>query len=411
MDTAFYDSKALEKEQLRIFDICNGCRRCFNLCPSFEVLFDRIDQEDGELDRLRSEDGRRITDLCYYCKLCYNHCPYTPPHHFQLDFPRLMLRGKAVHGRERRPRLRDRLLANTDRWGRLSSRLAWLMNWALRSRPIRGWLHRLFGIHRSRLLPAVSSQSFDRWIQRQPRGPAGETGRKVILFHTCYVNYNDPQIGKDAYAVLRKNGVEVLSPRQQCCGMPFFETGDLESARAKAEANVKSLRPHLDSGYEVVALMPTCSLMFKKEYPFLLGEAADPLSSRTLDICEYLMRQHDRGQLATDFRQSMGRIAYQIPCHLRDQNIGYRSRDLMRLIPETQVEVIERCSAHDGSWGVKTEHYDASLKTALPLLREMKETRAELFSTDCPLAGLQIEEGTGRRPLHPIQVFRKAYGI
>jgi Fe-S oxidoreductase len=410
-ETLFYDPKALRAEQLRVFDICNGCRRCFNLCPSFEILFNRIDAGDGELELLTPKDHREITDLCYYCKLCYNHCPYTPPHHFNLDFPRLMLRGKAVEGKEGRPLFRDRFLTDTDRVGKLSARFAPLINWGLKNRPIRLVLQRFFGIHKDRILPKVHAVPFEKWLARQaPARPEKPRG-KIALFHTCAVNYNYPDIGKDAVAVLKKNEVEILSPPQVCCGMPFFDIGDLDAARSKARANLASLRPAIEAGYDIVPLMPTCSLMLKKEYPALLGEDARPLAERTFDVCEYLMRLHGERGLSLDFTRSVGKVAYQIPCHLRDQNIGYKSRDLMRLIPGSRIEVIERCSAHDGTWGIKTEYFEASMRTAKPLFREIETAGADLVSTDCPLAGNQIEQGCGVRPLHPIQVLRKAYGI
>ena len=413
-DSVFYDPQALKKEAFRIFDICNGCRRCFNLCPSFEVLFNRIDEgesEGVEVDHLTDSDQGRITDLCYYCKLCYNHCPYTPPHHFDLDFPRLMLRGKAIKGRVGKTKFRDRFFSDTDRVGRLSARFAPLINWGNRTRWVRRLLHRFLGIHKDRILPPVQSVPFEKWSENRgddkPESPRG----RVALFHTCFVNYNDPDIGKDALAVLKKNGIEVISPQQQCCGMPFFDIGDLEAARTKARSNLAAFRPSIEAGCDIVALMPTCSLMLKKEYPFLLGEEARPLAERTFDVCEYLMRLHKEERLALDFRQPIGRIAYQIPCHLRDQNIGYKSRDLLQLIPETRVQVIERCSAHDGTWGIKTEYFESSLRTARPLFRDIEESGADAVATDCPLAGNQIEQGTGRRPLHPIQLLRKAYGI
>ncbi|HET6369614.1 MAG TPA: heterodisulfide reductase-related iron-sulfur binding cluster, partial [Nitrospiria bacterium] len=306
---------------------------------------------------------------------------------------------------------RDRFFSDTDRVGRLSARFAPLINWGNRTRWVRRLLHRFLGIHKDRILPPVQSVPFEKWSENRgddkPESPRG----RVALFHTCFVNYNDPDIGKDALAVLKKNGIEVISPQQQCCGMPFFDIGDLEAARTKARSNLAAFRPSIEAGCDIVALMPTCSLMLKKEYPFLLGEEARPLAERTFDVCEYLMRLHKEERLALDFRQPIGRIAYQIPCHLRDQNIGYKSRDLLQLIPETRVQVIERCSAHDGTWGIKTEYFESSLRTARPLFRDIEESGADAVATDCPLAGNQIEQGTGRRPLHPIQLLRKAYGI
>ncbi|MFY9268829.1 MAG: anaerobic glycerol-3-phosphate dehydrogenase subunit C [Candidatus Manganitrophaceae bacterium] len=405
------NNRSLQQEFARVADICNGCRRCFNLCPSFEQMFIRIDDRTGEADSLTRKDQDEITDLCYYCKLCYNHCPYTPPHHFNLDFPRLMLLGKAEMAQTRPLPLRDRILVDTDWVGRWGRRLAPLLNWANSIKAIRNLIDRWFGVHRERILPQMAKETFIEWRAKQPPPKASPAGKKVALFHTCYVNYNAPEIGKATIQVLEKNKIEVFTPEQLCCGMPYFDTGDLESARKKARFNLQSLQKAVDAGYEIVAPMPTCSLMLKKEYPALLGEEAKEVAARTFDLCEYLMRLHGEGKLDKGFKQPVGRIAYQVPCHLRDQNIGYKSRDLMKLIPGTTVDVIERCSAHDGTWGIKSEFFEASMKTAQPLFRAIQEGNPDVVATDCPLAGMQIVQGTGRTPLHPIEILKKAYGL
>ncbi|HLG22925.1 MAG TPA: anaerobic glycerol-3-phosphate dehydrogenase subunit C [Candidatus Manganitrophaceae bacterium] len=407
------NKRTLDQEFSRVADICNGCRRCFNLCPSFEQMFIRIDGRTGEADSLKKKDQEEITDLCYYCKLCYNHCPYTPPHSFNLDFPRLMLLGKAEQAKRRRPALRDRLLVDTDRVGRWARRLAPLLNRANAFRPIRRLLHHLVGIHQERILPTIARETFTGWL-RQRKAPAVSSpgaARKVALFHTCYVNYNDPDIGKAAVQVLEKNNIEVVSPDQLCCGMPYFDIGDIESAKKKARLNIRFLQKSIDAGCDIVAPMPTCSLMLKKEYPALLGDEAISVSKQTFDLCEYLMRLNAEGKLSKDFKNPVGKVSYQIPCHLRDQNIGYKSRDLMKLIPGTTIDVIEKCSAHDGTWGIKKEYFDDSMRTAKPLFKAIEEGRPDVVATDCPLAGMQILQGTGKKPLHPIQILKKAYGL
>jgi Fe-S oxidoreductase len=373
-------------------------------------MFVRIDDRTGEADSLTQKDQTEITDLCYYCKLCYNHCPYTPPHHFNLDFPRLMLLGKAELAKERPPSFRDRILVDTDWVGRWGRRLAPLINWGNTVRPIRALIHRFIGIHKERILAKFHSETFLDWRSKNKKrlkSPA----KKVALFHTCYVNYNDPEVGRAAVEVLEKNNIEVVSPDQLCCGMPYFDVGDIESAKRKARFNIASLQKSIEAGYDIVAPMPTCSLMLKKEYPALLGEEAKSVSEHTFDLCEYLMRLNAEGGLNKEFKNTVGRISYQVPCHLRDQNIGYKSRDLMKLIPGATIDVIERCSAHDGTWGIKTEFFEDSMKTAKPLFKAIEEGRPDIVATDCPLAGMQILQGTGKTPLHPIQILKKAYGL
>ena len=424
------DETAFQSETLRVYDICNGCRRCFNLCPSFDVLFNGLDQVDGEADALEPKLLGEVVDLCYYCKLCFNHCPYCPPHHYDLDFPRLMLWGKYHQAKKRRPSLRDRLLVRVELMGRLGGLAAPLANWALKLRPVR-WLMEVFlGIHRERLLPSFHRRDFSSWFKRsQPlsisTGSVGSVGsvdssgqqakntdEKVALFYTCYVNYHDPEIGRAAVQVLQKNGVQVTCPQQQCCGMPYFDIGDLDTVRKKAEVNLKTLGEAVDAGYKIVAPVPTCSLMIKKEYPDLVPtETARKVAANTLDLCEYLMVLEKQGKLCKDFVWSPGTVAYQVPCHLRDQNIGFKSRDLMRLIPGTQVQLIEKCSGHDGAFGTKKEYYPLSLEVGRKAFSAVENADTDITVSDCPLSGLALTQSTGKKSIHPIEVIKRAYGI
>ncbi|MEK6683806.1 MAG: anaerobic glycerol-3-phosphate dehydrogenase subunit C [Nitrospirota bacterium] len=413
----FADPKAFDAETLRVYEICTGCRRCFNLCPSFDVLFRGIDDKDGDVNALEAPVLNQVVDLCYYCKLCFNHCPYCPPHHYDLDFPRLMLWGKHLKLNRQPAGLRDRLLADVDFMGRLGGMIAPLTNRALRQPWVRWVLEKAMGIHRERLFPNFQWQSFASWFRRTPESRRGTAHRapteeKVALFYTCYVNRHDPEIGKATLQVLEKNGVEVICPEQECCGMPYFDIGDLDAVRQKARSNIKSLATAVDAGYKIVSPMPTCSLMLKKEYPdLILTEEARKVAANTYDLCEYLMKLEGQGKLAKDFVSSPGKVAYQVPCHLRDQNIGLKSRDLMKLIPGTTVEVIEKCSGHDGTFGVKKEYYDASLKIGRKAFAAVEDAEPDTVASDCPLSGLALTQSTGKTSIHPVQVLHTAYGL
>jgi len=411
---SFWQEPKVESELKRVFDICNGCRRCYSLCPSFTDLFARLDRDnvDGEAEKLGPADLKSVTDLCYQCKLCFNHCPYTPPHRWDVDFPRLMLRSKAVQVKRDGVSLQDRILGHVDWMGRIGTLLAPVANWATTNRLNRWVMEKLFGIHRDRILPRYASQTFRSWFGKQKRLIGADNARRVALFYTCTVNYNEPETGRACVKVLEKNGIDVACPEQRCCGMPFLDGGDVEATRKNARANVDSLHPLVKSGYDVVVPGPTCSYMLKQEYPHLLNNAAArEVAARTYDICEYLMALHGQGKLDTRFVKGAGQIAYQMPCHLRAQNIGYKSRDLLQLIPDTQVHLIEKCAAIDGTWGLKRQYYDLSRKVAAPLIKEIRESGAELTVSDCPLAGLEIEQGLQRKALHPIRVLARAYGL
>ena len=408
----------LEKETLRVYDICDGCRRCFNLCPSFNTLFDRIDAYESDVAKLDKADLERVAHECYYCKLCYNHCPYTPPHQYEIDFPRLMVAWKKQMTEDHGASWRDRLLCKTDFMGWWGNLLAPLANWALRNRWLRAIGERLGGVHRERHVLAFQPETLTQWWLRRSRAdqPRRANG-KVAVFAGCMVNYQATDVGKATIQVLEKNGLEVVLPEQRCCGMPSFDLGDTNAMITAARANMAIFRPWLDAGFDIVSPAPSCSLMFKREYPYLVpGEETSRLAERTFDVCEYLMRLRRAGTLATDFAMKPGRVAYQVPCHLRDQNIGFKSKELMEVAGAT-VEAVERCSGHDGSWSAKVEFFDLSMKVAGKAVSQLNQAEADLAASDCPLAALQLDQAgvsvknPRRRTLHPIQIVRDAYGL
>jgi glycerol-3-phosphate dehydrogenase subunit C len=412
------DPAQLDKDTLRIYEICDGCRRCFNLCPSFNTLLNRIDVYEGDVAKLAPADHHRVVDECYYCKLCFNHCPYTPPHQYAIDFPHLMVAWKKRLASERGVRWRDRLLVMTDVIGKFGSAMASLTNGLLKNSVIRRLIELIVGVHRDRKVLHFSGETFTRWFTRHvPVKRAEAPVRKVALFASCLVNYQATDIGKATVQVLEKNGIDVVVPEQRCCGMPQFDIGDTQAIQEAARANIASLHPWVAQGYDVVVPTASCSLMLKREYPELQpDDKTKQVADRTFDVCEYLMAMKKAGQLATDFTVPPGRVAYQIPCHLRDQNIGFKSKELMECAG-AQVNVIEHCSGHDGSWSAKTEFFTPSMKIAAKAVRAIEQAPADLVASDCPLAGLQLDQAGasahvgGKAARHPIQIVRDAYGL
>jgi len=422
----YWSKESVKHEMDRIFDICNGCRLCDNLCPSFVFLFDRIDEEDDKLTkvgergdplkRLTGDDYQHVVDLCYDCKLCFPKCPYVPPHQYMLDFPRLMLRARAVHSKKEGIPFRERMLGKTEFLGKVGSVVAPLMNWVNQNRLSRVMMEKTIGIHRDKALPKYCSETFVAWFKKhQKEKIQNSTGKnaRVVFFYTCSVNYNYPDIGKEAVAVLEKNDIEVICPEQVCCGMPQLGSGNIKEATKNVDANVKALTEVVKAGYDIVIPGPSCSLMMKQEYPHLSSKAeeAQLISQHSFDICEYLMKLHREGKLNTDFKQSAGKIVYHVPCHIRAQNIGLKSRDLIKLIPDTEIEVVQNCSGHDGTWSMKREYYEMSLKVGDRLFKRMENAQPATIVSDCPLSHLHIAQGTKRESLHPIQIIHKAYGL
>ena len=405
----FRDPAALAAEAARVYDICAGCRRCYNLCPSFTHLLDTIDGHDGEVRALTPEEDRRAIDLCFGCKLCYPHCPYTPPHRWGVDFPQLMQRARVIRADREGIPLRDRVLGNPELLGRVGSAFPRLANWANRNRVLRWGMEKALGIDRRRRLPRYGRR-FSRWFRRQrPPSGLGVSGR-VALFYTTPVEFNAPDIGVATVQVLWRNGVEVSCPEQVCCGMPALDGGDVAGATRRARRNLESLGRAVAAGYDVVVPGPTCSRMLKQEYPGLVpGPATERVVARVHDLGQYLVKLHAEGKLDRRFAAPLGRVAYHAPCHLRVQEIGLKARDVLLLVPGTTVDVLERCTGMDGTWGFKREFYGASLAVARPLLRDLEAVRPDVVVSDCPLAALQIEQARGARVYHPVEALLAAY--
>ena len=420
---SFYDTENLFQEMERIFDLCHGCRRCVSLCNSFPTLFDLVDESDTmEVDGVKKEDYWKVVDHCYLCDLCYmTKCPYIPPHEWNLDFPHTMLRAKAVQFKEQGTSLRNKMLSATDAVGSIAGIpvIAQTVNTINKIKPARKIMEATLGISADAKLPKFESKPFrKRFVGSTVTDvDAGElTKGKVALFVTCYGNRNEPGMNEDLVAVLEHNGIPVvLAEKEQCCGMPKLELGDLESVAAAKEANIPVLAKLVDEGYDLMAAVPSCALMFKQELPLMFPDDEDvkKVQQAFYDPFEYLMLRHKENKLKTEFPNALGKVAYHVACHLRVQNIGMKTRDVLQLIPDTEVIPIERCSGHDGTYAVKKEFNAISNKICRPVVNKVKQAEAEHYTSDCMMAGHHIENNldNGSQAKHPMTLLRQAYGI
>ena len=422
----FNDEGKLMSEMERVFDLCHGCRRCVSLCDSFPTLFDLVDEsETMEVDGVDKQDYWKVVDQCYLCDLCYmTKCPYVPPHEWNIDFPHLMLRAKAVRFSKKGASTRDKLLTSTDFVGNAAGipGISIVVNAANRSGPLRKTLEKVGGVHHKASIPRYESKPLRKRVSSlatldaAEAKPTARTKGKVALFATCYSNRNDPGVGEDLISVLQHNGVPVtIAEKERCCGMPKLELGDLASVQKAKDENIPHLAKCVDDGWDLVALVPSCVLMFRQELPLLFPD--DPevhkVADAFFDPFEYLMLRYSDGLLYTEFVQSLGSVVYHASCHQRVQNVGPKTRDLLKLIPDTEVTMIERCSGHDGTYGVKAETFDKAMKIGRPVVNAIKKHNPDHYGSDCPIAGNHLANGVGdgSNAEHPISLLRKAYGL
>ncbi len=425
---AFYDEGALHKEMERVFDICHGCRRCVSLCTAFPTLFDLVDDNPTmEVEGVAKADFGKVVDQCYLCDMCYmSKCPYVPPHDWNVDFPHLMLRAKAIKYKKGEVGFRDKLLSSTDAMGKLASIpvVVQVVNAVNKNSAARGLLDSALGVHKDRILPAYNSAKFRSTARANASFKVvdgKETPGKVAIYSTCYLNYNEPDIGHDLLKILAYNAIPTkLVEKEVCCGMPKLELGDLEAVARNKAINIPVLAKLAHAGYAIIAAVPSCALMFKQELPLMFPDDADvqAVKEAMYDPFEYLVLRQKDGLLKTDFKQPLGKVSYHVPCHLRVQNMGLKTREMLEKIPGTTVTTVERCAGHDGTWGVKSEYYENSMKIGRPVFRLMSESQPDYISSDCAIAGRHIQQGINEaggdskaEKQHPVTLLRIAYGL
>ena len=428
----YYDEAKVEAELERVFDICHGCRRCVSLCQSFPTLFDLVDEsETMEVDGVAKSDYKQVVDQCYLCDMCYMaKCPYVPPHPFNIDFPHLMLQAKAIEHKKTGGKFRDNVLSNMDTMGKLASIpvIAETVNAVNHWAPTRKALESTLGIDKNAWLPEFSGSKFrsGKFQHKHDSSRTLEvkdgqrTAGKVAIFATCYINYNEPGIGHDFAAVLEHNDIPwIVAEREVCCGMPKLEQGDLESVESLMRINIPHMKKLADEGYAIMALVPSCTLMFKQELPLMFPDDADvkAVAEAMWDPFNYLVSRAKDGLLKDDFKNSVGIFAYHAPCHGRVQNIGKKTEEFLKSLPNDEIKTTERCSGHAGTYGIKKEFHDKSMKIGKPVFRQMHQAEADYIASDCPLGGHHIAQGIAQNHdseqnlAHPISLVRKAYGI
>jgi glycerol-3-phosphate dehydrogenase subunit C len=425
-DPDFLNAEKIDEEMRRVFDVCHGCRRCFNLCDSFPKLFDLVDTSStGELDAVESTAFAPVVEACTLCDMCFmTKCPYVPPHEFNLDFPHLMLRYRAAEFQKGSVSTASKELAKVDRNGKVATTFSGVVNWAAKNTLARSVAEHVFDIHKKASVPKYAGHTFVRQAKKNPltvNVEAPAFGRKVVIYATCFANYNNPDLGMAARAVLAHNGVESEVVYPGCCAMPSLEQGDIAAVAKAAKHVAAELRPWIEKGYEVVSLIPSCSLMLKSEWPLILPNDDNVilLKEATYDISQYIIKLSKEVGLASGLKSLGQNITLHIACHSRAQNIGNKAAEMLRLIPDTEIQVIERCSGHGGIWGMMKDNFEVALKVGKPVVRQALKNNNHLVLSECPLAADHIIQGIEQvnnneanfTSAHPIEIFAKSYGL
>ena len=420
----FYNEDSLNEELERVYDICHGCRRCVSLCQSFPTLFDLVDESPTmEVDGVAKSDFKKIVDQCYLCDLCYmTKCPYVPPHEWNVDFPHLMLRAKAIYYKKGDAKLRDKVLTSTDTVGKIAGIpvIAQTVNVVNNVGIARKALEVVAGIHSKAWLPKFESSTLRKRLKKHETKivpePVGNTKGKVALFATCFMNRNEPGPGEDFFKVYEHNNILVkLTEKETCCAIPKLELGNLDAVEKAKNINIPVLAKLVDDGWDLTSLIPSCVLMFKQELPLMFPEEADVIKVKNAfyDPFEYLMLRNKENKFMKDFKHGLGKVSYHAACHQRVQNIGPKTKDTLAMIPNTEVQIIERCSGHDGTYAVKKECHDFSVKIVKPVVNKINQNESDHYGSDCAMAGHHIShiKNDGTQPEHPITLLRKAYGL
>jgi Fe-S oxidoreductase len=423
----FYNGESLSQEMERVFNICHGCRRCVSLCGSFPTLFDLVDESSTmEVDGVDKKDYWKVVDQCYLCDVCYmTKCPYTPPHAWNVDFPHLMLRAKATKFKKGDVGVRDKFLSNTDGLGKFAGIpiVTQTINAVNRTKAARSMAEKMLGIDKNAWLPEFALRKFRSGApvsRTYPVKDGAQTPGKVAIYSTCYVNYNEPGIGHDLLAILDHNEIPyMLVEKEVCCGMPKLEQGDLEGVAEKKAINIPGLARLAREGYAILTPIPSCTLMYKQELPLMFPDDVDTqlVKAAMWDPFEYFIARNRDGLLKTDFKQPLGKVSYHVACHLRVQNMGKKTADALQMIPDTKLNIVERCSGHAGTFGVKKEFHQTAMKIGKPVFMAMTNNEPDYIASDCQLAGHHIEQGMAEAGLgkaeltHPLSLLRHAYGI
>jgi Fe-S oxidoreductase len=354
-----------------------------------------------------SDVVRSVADLCVNCKMCALECPA------HVNIPKLMLEAKAAnvaqHGMDRHHWFFARL-SRVASWG---SSMPLLMNLLLQTRPTRWLLGKMFGLSSRRRLPRFARRTFLRLAERKgwTEKPPG-VRPLAVLFVDLFANHFDPSMAEAAVRVLQHQGLDIfVPPGQLSSGIEALAQGDVETARELAAQNLRVLADLAREEAPIVCLEPSSALMLRHEYLELIDDVdARLVAERAVEFTTFLDRLGDR--LRTDFKPLEVAIAHHVPCHQKALQGPIAGPGLLGRIPGARVETLDvSCSGMAGTYGLEQRNYQTSLEAGRPLLDALKRPDFQAGAAECSSCRMQMEEGGGKRTLHPAQYLAIAYGL
>lgn len=416
----YLDEADTREELARVFNVCNQCRKCVALCPTFPSLFALLSTGNAEMMTPAQQDA--VSSQCHQCKMCEVQCPYTPARHESaIDFPRLMLRAAAMRRSAGLNTWRTTAVAALRSRTETIGAVAVVAN-ALTAKSVgtapRALLRKatqvVAGVSHVRLLPKYARVRFSTWFHQRAKVRLVRPQGNVSVYPTCMVEYHEPAIGRAMVKVYEHNGIECSLSAARCCGSPLLRDGDVRGFVKVAVDNVALLAEEVKRGNSIVVPQATCSYVLKHDYvDYVGGPEAKLVADNTHDACEYLLKVHNSEGMSLDTRFSgvvPKTITYHSPCHLRAQKTAHESRDVLKLTG-ARVKMVEQCAGGHGASRTQAQSSIANSKNVEQLVATITAENSSCVAGDCHLANTAIGEQTNVTPLHPLQVLAEAYGL
>lgn len=400
-------------ESINNFEQCTKCTICTVYCPMTPVnpLFPGPKQSGPDGERYRLKGPEFFDPALKYCLNC-KRCEVACPSNVKIGDIIQNARWEYTKGK---PSLRDSILADTDRMGTLATTMAPIVNWGLRLKPAKIIMDKVLKIDGERTFPAYASQRFTTWYKRNAAEKQELFDKHVTYFHGCYVQYNNPSLGKDMVKVLNAVGYGVkLMKGERCCGVPKISNRLIKEARRDGKINLGCIKKAVFEDHtEVVGTSSTCVMTIRDEYNHVLGLDNSSIRRHVTLVTRFLYELISEGKIKLVFRPDFKmRIAYHTPCHMSKLGWAFYSTELMKMVPGLELTMLDvKCCGIAGTYGFKKENYKYSQAIGKVLFDEILDVNPDYVATDCETCRWQIEMSTPYTVENPITFIARALDV